>query len=1130
MKKHKVKLLLLCLFAGVFSLVGFLGCTQMGLKVITGTLDRLLGEQFSIENVQGTLINSWSAEGITYTSPDLLVSLEKVSILVQANACLKGKLHLRSILGEKLHLTSRKGTSRKTDKEHIGEGVSFPLAFILDQLKVQDITLVLEETQNTYTLGSISLQAQVFGDFSNPTFSAKFHGKKMRLSEETVIDAFKANFEAQINTQGESVADLEFSELQYGGKMYRDNGIHFEGSLNKHRIAGNFGPEIGELAFFFMGGVQQGGWQGTVEEFTFRFPEKNIWKLKESSRVSVLAGGVFLQPFCLLHEEEEVCLQGDWKSQQSWDGRASLSAMNLGSYIPSWEGELSGEFHGMSRMHGEVLNHHFQANALSGTLAGEPIEGKGKMVLGPDGLLIDELQLQLAGSSFSLAGSIGDELKLSLDAQSVDIGQVLPQSQGKIHVQGTVSGTRELPQIKLTFNAAKASFQNIGAEKLTGNIVGDMKKGGIIEADVQGVNIGAESWNINQSKLHLSGTVDTHQFQLEILSSVGDVRLNGTGQLLENTWQTRLTDLDILSSMYGDWQLGAIAEMFIGHERVETKDFCLQGTSGKFCLQGLWNRNSFWNVQADMPFLSLELLKNTGFLLYPVTGGLQASLEAEGRGASPQKIYTEIALQGVEASVFTDDGKKQVAHTLEGTLKTKLENQLLSSSIRIESDMGATVWGDIELEGVGEPARKIESLSVHGQLSVNIQDIASLSGLVRYPVDSSGRLQGTFDLGGFIGKPQLKGELSLLEGNVSLPSLGLDLDNLNISIDAHKNTLGIILGSSTKEGHLEGKGSLTFEGVGDWIFTGGLQGENFACVNLPEYEIFTTPNLSFDFNENDGRVAGKIVIPRARLRPIMKDKGASVSDDVVFIDVAQTETGKKWDLSTDILLELGDDVQLDSHGLQGKLEGKLTIQKVPGRVFMGSGDVAFADGTFILSRRTFDIERGRLLFTGGPIDNPGMDIRAHNTIGDILVGVDIGGSFSDMKVQLFSTPYMEESDIISYLVLGRSMSGGSSTEEGRKLESAAASLGVAGANFVTDKVGKSVGLDEIYLEGGGDTEDMSVLVGKNIGKDLYLGYEHNFFDSVGEFRVRYKLGRGFSVETRTSVNSTSGDILYTIER
>ncbi|MBU1564204.1 MAG: translocation/assembly module TamB domain-containing protein, partial [Proteobacteria bacterium] len=61
-------------------------------------------------------------------------------------------------------------------------------------------------------------------------------------------------------------------------------------------------------------------------------------------------------------------------------------------------------------------------------------------------------------------------------------------------------------------------------------------------------------------------------------------------------------------------------------------------------------------------------------------------------------------------------------------------------------------------------------------------------------------------------------------------------------------------------------------------------------------------------------------------------------------------------------------------------------------------------------------------------------------------------------------------------------------------------------------------------------ENVSLVVGKRVTKDLYIGYDLNMFNQVGQLRVRYDLTRGFSVETRSSSESTGADLLYSFER
>jgi translocation and assembly module TamB len=73
-------------------------------------------------------------------------------------------------------------------------------------------------------------------------------------------------------------------------------------------------------------------------------------------------------------------------------------------------------------------------------------------------------------------------------------------------------------------------------------------------------------------------------------------------------------------------------------------------------------------------------------------------------------------------------------------------------------------------------------------------------------------------------------------------------------------------------------------------------------------------------------------------------------------------------------------------------------------------------------------------------------------------------------------------------------------------------------------------IDDLHLEGSSRKEDVSLVVGKRITEDLYIGYDMNMFSRLGQFRVRYDLSRGFYVETRSSSESTGADIIYTFKK
>src|SRR5688500_14235662 len=92
---------------------------------------------------------------------------------------------------------------------------------------------------------------------------------------------------------------------------------------------------------------------------------------------------------------------------------------------------------------------------------------------------------------------------------------------------------------------------------------------------------------------------------------------------------------------------------------------------------------------------------------------------------------------------------------------------------------------------------------------------------------------------------------------------------------------------------------------------------------------------------------------------------------------------------------LGEDVTLRAMGLRTELEGSLLVVDHPGQPApTASGELRLEEGTFRAYGQDLTIERGRLFFAGGPISNPGIDLRAYRRVpeGDVLAGLQARGT------------------------------------------------------------------------------------------------------------------------------------------
>jgi translocation and assembly module TamB len=253
------------------------------------------------------------------------------------------------------------------------------------------------------------------------------------------------------------------------------------------------------------------------------------------------------------------------------------------------------------------------------------------------------------------------------------------------------------------------------------------------------------------------------------------------------------------------------------------------------------------------------------------------------------------------------------------------------------------------------------------------------------------------------------------------------------------------------------------------------------------------------------------------------------SQDVVFVNAsAAASPEKKMALFARVRLILGQNVEVAALGLKAKPTGSLLVIDEPRGVTRGVGEIEMSEGTFKAYGQDLTIERGRLIFNG-PIDNPGLDVRAYRKADDgTTAGIEAKGTAQKPQVTLWSDPPMTQSEALAYLLLGHPLNQ-AQPEEGNLLANAATSLGLKGGNMLAKKIAARFGLEEARIEGGKTLSDASLVVGKYLSPKLYVAYGMGLFEPVSTFRIRYLLSKKITLQAERGVG-VSADALYTVER
>jgi len=229
---------------------------------------------------------------------------------------------------------------------------------------------------------------------------------------------------------------------------------------------------------------------------------------------------------------------------------------------------------------------------------------------------------------------------------------------------------------------------------------------------------------------------------------------------------------------------------------------------------------------------------------------------------------------------------------------------------------------------------------------------------------------------------------------------------------------------------------------------------------------------------------------------------------------------ERFEVLSTITLVLGDRVNVDAMGLTGRLTGSVTVRSGFDAITRGNGELSVAEGRYSAFARQLDIQRGRLIFTGGPITDPGIDVVAQKVFPGVTAGVIVRGTLAQPHISFFSDPPLTQQQIASLILAGGSI------ESAQNASNAALGQGAA---LLAAQLGSRVGIPDVSLETDPIVNETSLVLGRYLSPRLYVSYGVSLTQQLNTFKMRYTLGDHWTI--RTEVGQAYGaDLVYTISK
>lgn len=774
-----------------------------------------------------------------------------------------------------------------------------------------------------------------------------------------------------------------------------------------------------------------------------------------------------------------------------------------------------------------------------GSLRRQPLRLDAKARYLGDHVLVERFDLVSGATDAKISGRFGWTPDAALDGRwtidSSDLSTAWPTLAGSLQSRGTVKGRVSAPNVDATLAARNIAVDDnrVARADLNAKVDWSGNSRSNLVLDIAGVEAGGQT--IDSVALRMNGTPRAHSISANVDSEIATADIGLDGALDKNTMNWRYS-LDQLKAAYGElapWTLATTAKGAVSAEAQSIDNACLTSGDARVCLRGSHDANAS-SAHIELSDFAYDYAR----IYFPegldidgsVSGTIDARLPAGGDPDVDARLNTSA---GSVSMTQPDERVVRIVDMQPGTITLRMQRSALDGAIDLPLGQTGRIAADV---AVAPGATPLTERALSGSVNLDIQRLSVIEQLSPEVDEFDGRIAGQLNLGGSLARPTVLGDIGLNASRVVLVTPGLVLTDLSLAAIGRGDTIDIDASAKSGGGTLNANGAIALNDDGQDVDL-TIRGERFQVVNIPDATAYVSPDLRVAVTPSRVDVEGRVVVPEASITP--RDLPASgvttVSGDQVIVTDEQPDAATEAiirAIHADVQVVLGDDVHIEGFGLSANLTGDLRVVQQPGDVTTGTGEIQIVDGAYRAYGQNLDIQEGRILFAGGPVSEPGLDLRAARyPAEDVTVGVEVRGSVENPRLTLFSEPAMGQSEQLSWLLLGRPLDGANS-QQSSLVARAALALGNNRANQTLENVGDRLGIDDIGIgAGAGQSSDNAAFtVGKYLSPKLYVSYGIGLFNPVSTLSLRYTLSSRWRLETESSSVATGGDLIYSIDR
>jgi translocation and assembly module TamB len=823
-------------------------------------------------------------------------------------------------------------------------------------------------------------------------------------------------------------------------------------------------------------------------------------------------------------------------------GAVDLAATELdpGTLLPKWPGRLNARVRASAALEDEALTAAVQELTVDGALRERAIALNARGSYAAKALRIDALTLRAGSTEVSAGGTAGPKLALEWRIDSPDLGDLSNDLAGRLVANGQLDGPRERPRIGVDAQGDELRFMGSAIDVLELSADVDIAGNSQSSLTLAASSARMQGTEVEHLQLMAAGNAARHELVLSTTTGASSAELELTGSVADPwkrgfVWSFEVGTATLAYTKLAPWQLREPASGRVTRTDAELARACWQSGMADLCVEGKRGRD---RTTAQFALSQLPFAYFAALLAEPVQLDGDMSLAGTFEQSANGAPHADARLQTSLGRLVPADEADNAGEAPYALSFGPADGHVTLNDDRLEGLLHVPFAEDGALEAsvrVGTGGVPFAQRTLDGQLSLDIASLEFVADLVTQLTNTQGTVNGDLRVSGTVGSPEIAGRLALADGKATVPETNVELEGLSVEL-AGDGASGLTVGAQARSGGgsvaAEGRLALTEAGPEGQI---SVDGDAFEVVDTVDAQIVVSPDLDLTLAHDSVELTGAVMVPRARLTP--RDTGeaaVSASRDQVIVASGDEEEDRTLarPFSAKVQLRLGDEVEVDGYGLTGRLGGAIEIAERPGEPTTGTGELRIVDGVYEAYGQKLEIETGRVVFAGGPIAEPGVDIEAvRHPTEDITVGARVRGPLAAPELSVFSEPPMPQQEQLSYLVLGRGLEDASESESSA-MSRAALALGLKGGNFVSERINENLGLDAFGIETDSNesASEASFVIGKYLTPSLYMSYGIGLLEPVNTLKLRYEISKRWRLVTESSSEASGGDLIYNIER